>query len=538
MVPYLIKIYKTILSVILILIFAACATIEKPNGGPSDRTPPQILSATPSDSTVNFNYNKIIITFDEFIKLNNPNSQIIINPFQKEKPSFTVQGKKLKIELKDTLLKNTTYHIFFGNAIQDITESNPAAGVDYVFSTGAFLDSCSLSGFAGDAFTNKSTNKAWVMLYHNLSDLKDTTPVYITHVNENGAFKFRNISPGKYYLCALEESNSNFKYDMPDEKIAFIDTAITLSTDRNVIDSLKLYLFAEKQTKQKHLKTEMTHYHTVRSSFRITFENPQITLINQDDNTVFVWNNKKDSVTFYVKNKDIDSLKYIITDNNFCDTISQALKFKGRQKNFSTDTLIKLTPSSVRESISPNERFCISSNVPIEQWDTSKIILSINKDTIAASLSKLDEIGQRWELNNEIKPGENASLVINKGAATDIYGYANDSIKFNFKMLLESETGTLQLNLINLPNKPLIISASSKEKTYKIFSEGNEEQIIFSNMLPSEYELKIIVDENNDGEWTHGIFDELKQAEKVFTLARPVQIKKNWETKQNWNLDY
>ena len=105
-------------------------------------------------------------------------------------------------------------------------------------------------------------------------------------------------------------------------------------------------------------------------------------------------------------------------------------------------------------------------------------------------------------------------------------------------MLLESETGTLQLNLINLPNKPLIISASSKEKTYKIFSEGNEEQIIFSNMLPSEYELKIIVDENNDGEWTHGIFDELKQAEKVFTLARPVQIKKNWETKQNWNLDY
>ena len=137
----------------VLFLITACATVEKPSGGPTDRTAPKMAAAVPADSSINFNSSRIIIEFDEFIKLNNPNSQVIINPFPKEKPIFSVRGKKVKIELKDTLLPNTTYHIFFGNAVQDITENNPAAGLNYVFSTGSSLDSCSLSGFASDAFT-------------------------------------------------------------------------------------------------------------------------------------------------------------------------------------------------------------------------------------------------------------------------------------------------------------------------------------------------------------------------------------------------
>ncbi len=522
----------------ILFFITACATVEKPNGGPTDRTAPKMAAAVPADSSVNFGSTRIILEFDEFVKLNNPNSQVIINPFPKEKPEFSVQGKKVKIELKDSLLSYTTYHIFFGNAVQDITENNPAAGLDYVFSTGSFLDSCSLSGFAGDAFTNRFTDKAWVMLYRSLSDLRDTLPVYIAHVNDKGAFRFRNIAPGTYYLCALEDNNSNFKFDVPDERIAFLNEPFILSAAKNTVDSANLYLFAEKSKIQKHLKTEMIHYHTVRSSFRIQLANPQITILNKTGETTYEWNEKKDTVIFYINGKEADSLKYIIRDGLFSDTLAQVLKYKGRKKDYSTDTLLKFVSSAVFEKIIPGENFFLTCSVPIASWDTSKIIFSLNKDTIPVSFIKADEYGRRWQLSQECKPGDNAVLIIKKGAATDIFGYKNDSTKISFRMVPESELGSLQIDLMNLPGKTLIVSASSKEKTYTLVSSAETEQIIFKNMLPGEYELKIIVDENKDGEWTPGNFDQRLQPEKVFTLPRPVQVKKSWESKLGWNLAY
>ncbi|HBG71752.1 MAG TPA: hypothetical protein DHV29_04835 [Bacteroidales bacterium] len=522
----------------VLCLFSACATVEKPNGGPSDRTAPKMAAATPADSAVNFSSNQIVLEFDEFVKLNNPNSQVLINPFPQEKPALTVQGKKVKIELKDPLLPNTTYHIFFGNAIQDITENNPAAGLDYVFSTGSFLDSCSLSGFAGDAFTQKFTDKAWVMLYKNLSDLRDTLPVYISHVNDRGAFKFRNVAPGTYYLCALEDNNSNYKFDVPDERIAFFTEPFVLSAEKATIDSANLYLFTEKATIQKHLKTEMIHYHTVRSSFRLPLENPKVTILNKKGETTFAWNEKKDSIVFYVKGTEADSLKYIIQDGTFSDTLAQALKFKGRQKDFSTDTLLRLSSSALLEKIAPGEDFILSCMIPIEVWDTSKIIFALNKDTLPAVFTKADETGQRWKLQHQLKPGDNAVLIIKKGAATDIFGYKTDSTKISFRMIAENEVGTLVIDLMNLPGKPLIVSASTKEKSYTQVSAPESDKVIFKNMLPGEYELKIIVDENEDGEWTPGVFDQRLQPEKVFTIPRPVQVKKSWDSKLSWNLEY
>lgn len=523
---------------VIILLLTACATVEKPSGGPADRTPPTMSSSVPSDSTVNFSSKNITLEFDEFVKLNNPTSQVLINPFPKEKPELTVQGKKVKIVLKDSLIPNTTYHIFFGNAIQDITENNPASGLEYVFSTGEFLDSCSLSGFTGDAFTNKLSDKAWIMLYKNLNDFKDTLPVYIAHAGNTGAYKFRNMAPGTYYVCALEDNNSNFKFDLPDEKIAFLNEPLTLSAEKHTMDSVNLYLFSEKAKEQKHLKTEMIHYHTVRSSFRLPLENPEITILNKNGATSYYWNEKQDTVTFYVKGKDADSLKYIIRDGAFSDTLSQMLKYKGRTKDFSTDTSLRITSSAVNEKIVPAETFYIKSSVPLESWDSSKIIFTLNKDTLPSLFEKTDSSGTMWKFIHEFSPGDNAVLILQKGAFTDLFGYKNDSTRFSFRMITENELGSLQISLLNHPGKPLLVSATGKEKSYLLITEPEDEIITIENIFPGDYELKIIVDENEDGEWTSGEFNSRIQPEKVFTLPRPVQVKKSWESKVSWNLAY
>ena len=123
----------------------SCANPVSPSGGPMDEDPPQLVNSEPPLFTKNFNVAKIKITFNEFIQLKDVTNQVIISPPMDEMPDFKVKGKSLIIELNEELKENTTYNIFMGNAVVDLTENNPAANFQYVFSTGDMIDSLSSS---------------------------------------------------------------------------------------------------------------------------------------------------------------------------------------------------------------------------------------------------------------------------------------------------------------------------------------------------------------------------------------------------------
>ncbi len=525
----------TFLSALVLLLVFSCATVEKPNGGPRDFDAPKMVSAVPSDSSTQFNTRKIIIEFDEFVKLNNPTSQIIINPFPINKPEVSVQGKKVKISLNDTLIANTTYHIFFGDAIQDITEGNKASGLNYVFSTGKYLDSCSSKGFAGDAFTNLATEKAWVLLFRKRSDFTDTIPLYIAHCDSKGAFSFRNVAPGSYYVCAIEDNNSNFRFDLPDEKIGFLTEPIQLSDENPTNDSLKLYLFVENAKEQKHLKTEIAGYQTVRSSFRISMKDPTISILTSSEKTLYTWNKTNDTLTFWVKNPVEDTLKYIVRDGAFSDTLAQNLKAKTRLRA-ATDTSYKLQ-SNVRGELIPfTEVFTISSLAPIEALDTGKIIFRRNNDTIPTVWQKIDSSGRSWKLVAELNLGDDCNIIFKKGALRNFFGFGNDSTAFKFKIAGPDDLGSIHLTFTNRPSTKLIIVAESKAMSRKIIIGADSADIILENLIPGDYNLKIIADLDGNNDWTTGDFRTNIQPETVFTLTRPIQVKKSWESKIGWSL--
>lgn len=57
-----------------------CARKSTPTGGLKDTLPPVMINASPKMNTVFFDKEKITITFDEFIKLNDITKQLIISP--------------------------------------------------------------------------------------------------------------------------------------------------------------------------------------------------------------------------------------------------------------------------------------------------------------------------------------------------------------------------------------------------------------------------------------------------------------------------
>jgi len=213
----------------LLLLLASCANPVAPTGGPKDETPPEITRTSPPAQSTNFTGNEIILYFSEYVSLKDISQQLIISPPVKEAPAFKTKGKSLVAEFKDPWRSETTYNIFFGNAIVDITESNPIPGYKFTFSTGNVLDSMIIAGKLINAFNLTPVKAAYVMLYDTIYDSipYKQIPYYITRTNDQGEFELTNLRNLPYKMFALTDINANYLYDMPTEEISFIDTLIT-----------------------------------------------------------------------------------------------------------------------------------------------------------------------------------------------------------------------------------------------------------------------------------------------------------------------
>jgi hypothetical protein len=124
-----------------------CANIIPPSGGPRDTIPPQLLTAVPHDSTLNFNARRITFTFDEYVDLQDVQNNLLFTPTFEINPEVAVRGKNVTVRFRDSLLPNTTYIFNFGNAIRDVNEANALRNFTYVFSTGSVLHSITLTGW-------------------------------------------------------------------------------------------------------------------------------------------------------------------------------------------------------------------------------------------------------------------------------------------------------------------------------------------------------------------------------------------------------
>jgi len=211
-----------------------CAQQGSPTGGPRDETPPRVVESEPPNYSTRFTANKILITFDEFIVIENVNQELIVSPPMEEKPEVKLRKKTLVIEFEEQLKENTTYTFNFGNAITDLHEGNPLVNFEYVFATGDVLDSMSVKGiirYSKDlSFPEDPVS---IMLYRNLGDSVPLTeiPLYVGRSEDSGIFSINNLSPDTYKVFALKDGNNNFLFDLPTEEIAFLDTSLTVSAE-------------------------------------------------------------------------------------------------------------------------------------------------------------------------------------------------------------------------------------------------------------------------------------------------------------------
>jgi hypothetical protein len=211
-----------------VLFIHACANPVSPTGGPKDTTPPEVIRSTPSNQSVNFAGDRVVMTFSEFVSLKDMNTQLVVSPPLSEPPVFSMRGKSMTMKFEEPLRENSTYNFFFGDAIVDLTEANPLAGYSFSFSTGPVLDSLSIKGILLNAFNLQPVKSAFVMLYDSIYDSVPykQRPYYLARTSATGDFVLNNLRDSEYLMFALTDINGNYMYDMPTEEIAFLDSLI------------------------------------------------------------------------------------------------------------------------------------------------------------------------------------------------------------------------------------------------------------------------------------------------------------------------
>lgn len=564
-------ILRTLFVFIASLILFSCANIVPPNGGAKDTNPPQVLSCVPENQSVKFNSRIIRIAFDEYIKLNNLNTQLMISPPQNNLPEITVRGKSIYIKLLDTLSENKTYNFYFGNAIVDITEANPLPNFQYAFSTGVYLDSMSVGGYVYNALDLKPSEDVYVMLYDSLIDsipyLKK--PAYVTKTDKTGRFQLNNLRNINYKLFALSDANSNLIYDLKSEKIAFIDSVIkpdfinnkrsfekksdtlaikdsvaedTIGVIQKPITVYKLCMFEQKDSTQHVIKKTLERKGLVSVIFKFPVQNFKIEypkLKNISGVITEEFNKTFDSLKLWVRDTTLDSLFALIYQN---DTMLDTLNVSVVPRATKRSVLSKLIIAS---NITNNATFDYFNN-PLFEFNNP--LASVNIDSIFFTEDSLpimpqfvfkDSSHRFLQLNNTLKEKASYNLFFAHNAFTDIFNYPHDSLRITFKTKKKDDYGKLVLK-VKIPNEKhqyIVMLLDEKEKIFKQEIINTSKNLEFPNMSPAKFTVKVIYDENNDGKWTSGNYLMKKQPEKVFKSKAEIVTRANWDVEVEITVD-
>lgn len=302
-----------------------CAQIGSPTGGPRDSLPPVLISANPKLLTTNFKSNKITLYFDEYIDVQEVQTNLLVSPFPKINPTVDFKLKTVTVKLKDTLLPNTTYAINFGNAIRDNNEGNPFKNFTYVFSTGNTIDSLEAGGKVIIAETGKKDSTIIALLYRNADDsiVQKRKPDYIAKLDSSGNFTFKNLSAGKYKIYALLDEDGSKTYNAKSELFAFANSEITVSDSTAPVI---LYAYAEeKDIKKSGTTPAIGAKGTSTADKRLRY-------------TTTLNNNEQDLLTDLVISinkplKKFEPQQIILTDTNYNKIAGSEVSLDSTQKN-------------------------------------------------------------------------------------------------------------------------------------------------------------------------------------------------------------
>ena len=517
--------------IFLVLSFSQCAKKGRPDGGPMDEDAPIFVTANPPYETINFDKKEINIYFNEYIKLKDLNKQLIISPplNPENPPLISPQGtpsKFINIKILDTLKENSTYIFDFGNSVQDNNESNTLERFKYIFSTGNYIDSLSLSGNVKNAFISKSVEDIKLLLYRLDSSYTDSAvynrkPDYVTSSLDSSNYQFTNLRKGNYLLVALDDVRSDYIFNPETDKIGFLNDTITLPRDSIINHTISIfkeelpYIFR----RGKEIRKGQLIFGYKGKPKNLTVET--LSAVPDNFKTIIFPEKGKDTLNLWHSLIEKDSLIFKISDNIISDTVTVKL----RKKELDSLKVNEITGGI----LNLKDTLFFLTNNPVVSIDTSRINFklsdSINFPYEAFISKKENKIGFLFE--KKYKKSYKINLYPN--ALTDIFNTTNDTISSLFRTRGTEDYGEISVTIQNPKKIPVIIQLTDiNDATIVQETCSENKNISFDLLIPQKYKIRIIYDLNQNGIWDTGSYLEKKQPEHVEYFPETQEVRANW----------
>lgn len=535
------KLRGYLFTVLLMVLVFSCARRGRPTGGPKDEDKPIMVKAEPDFKSINFKADEIKIYFDEYIKLKDVNSQLIVSPPLKYPLVITPLGtpsKFIKLKIQDTLQENTTYTFNFGQSVLDNTEGNILDNFKYILSTGSYVDSLEIRGYIKHAFDLKldQKEKPTIMLYavdehFNDSIIYKEKPMYVGTILDSVRWNITNIKAGKYLLLAVQDKNKNYKYEPKSDEIGFYPDFVTVPVDTAKIH--QIYMFKEildfdlpskpKEISKGHI---VFGYEGLPNNFEVS----PISDLPENYRDIKALDREKDTLHYFFKNFDKDSIFFSRSHINVIDTVKVTLR------EDELDSLY-LDASAMAGVLHLRDTILIKTNNPVASIDTNKIYF-INQDSVRVkfhtNISKFkNEINFHFDKAYEQK----YRLEFFPGAVTDFFDISNDTLKLSFTTKKPTNYSSLFLTINNVKSYPIIVQLINNKGDVKAsFYAENPQEYKFENLEPSKYMVRLIYDANKNGRWDTGSFLKRQQAEEVFYFKNILDAKANWELIESFTI--
>lgn len=498
-----------LITAVTLLLLESCAEIVPLTGGEEDTTAPRIIRQKPEQGMTYYTGNSIVVTFDEYVRLNDPVNTITVNPAG---PKITpkLKNRTLTLSWDGLLQSNTTYIIQFNGTVRDFNEANDSI-MQFVFSTGAVIDSLKLSGKAVGAFSNAHQNQLTVGLYSPDSNPLQAKPLYATRTNAQGEFQFNYLKSENYQVFAFLDANKDQRVQ-PNEPVAFSDSIVTPADTAGPV----LRVFPPVP---------------VKDAPRATFAAPGMLIVHNRDSLdasrLFVNGENPELLEVYSPDSMAFALPPAATPNYTIayDTLSFIKPITPAERTVPLTIL-----REGRGKWKPGDTLHFRINDRIASVDTSLIsITTIKGNRVNYSLLQQRKSG----FSMVPDPRTDASFEVQFGKhAVQTHNLKSDTTRFSYTTLLSADLSNLTINCADLPGQWIIELTQNERVLYYMVKLPSDTAVVFRQIEPGQYTARCIADVNRNGKWDTGNFVTKAQPEEVKRFALTQKLRANWDVEE------
>ncbi|WP_306641681.1 Ig-like domain-containing protein [Sanyastnella coralliicola] len=523
---------RCLLLVVLAVAMFSCAKIVPIDGGDRDTEAPRDTLMVPRNLSTNFQGTRIYIEFNEYVTLNDIYNQLVVSPPLETQPEIRIRKKAVIINLQEDLLPNVTYTMNFGTGVVDVNEGNPAENLMYVFSTGPELDSLTLAGEVRDAFTGQPVQGAKVMLYESLEDSMPRTsrPYYFTRTDEEGKYQFSYLKEGEFQLFAIAEEAQNYIYDLPEERIAFLDSTVFPGRPSEAKTLPTLRLSQEIDTTQ-YVESAVSD----SSGFlRVKMYNPfangvPVSIATVPPQAINVWYEGQDSLFAWTDASYVGERDWVVNAGESSDTL--------REEGFEYVARNLALRSGMPGAVPADDTLSLRFDLPVERLSPFRVSAKRDSIDIPVEMSESeDPFAVNFDL--DLEPGNSYELMLLPEAVIGFDGAKTDTLIWAFDTHDQEHYGLLRLDYVSQGNREGIIELTDKGgSVVRVVKVVGSQQLEFAGLLPGVYRLRIFFDENANGLWDPADFASKTQPEMMLNMPGEISVRSNWEVDLEWIME-